>query len=157
MSATTGRRPVLLKIAPDLALEDLDDAVHIARQRGIDGMIVSNTTISRPNGLHGPVAQTGGLSGKPLFKLATQMLARTYLRVEGQFPLIGVGGIHDGPSAYDKITAGASLLQFYSALVFKGLPLIGDVKTGLLQGLARDGHEHIGAATGTKAIDWAGQ
>eukprot|EP01037_Dinobryon_pediforme_P007008 gene7008-7077_t len=155
MSTTMGRRPVLLKIAPDLALEDLDDAVRIARQRCIDGMIVSNTTISRPNGLRGPIAETGGLSGKPLFKLATQMLAQTYLRVERQFPLIGVGGIHDGASAYDKITAGASLLQFYSALVFKGLPLIGDIKTGLLQGLARDGHADIAAATGTKATDWA--
>ena len=136
VSATAGRRPVLLKIAPDLALEDLDDAVRIARQRGIDGMIISNTTISRPAGLHGPVAET-------------------YLRVEGQFPLIGVGGIHDGASAYAKIEAGASLLQLYSALVFKGLDLIGDIKSGLLAGLARNGHAHIAEATGTKAKDWA--
>ena len=155
VSATAGRRPVLLKIAPDLALEDLDDAVRIARQRGIDGMIISNTTISRPAGLHGPVAETGGLSGKPLFALSTHMLAQTYLRVEGQFPLIGVGGIHDGASAYAKIEAGASLLQLYSALVFKGLDLIGDIKSGLLAGLARNGHAHIAEATGTKAKDWA--
>ncbi len=155
VSATAGRRPVLLKIAPDLALEDLDDAVRIARQRGIDGMIISNTTISRPAGLHGPVAETGGLSGKPLFARSTHMLAQTYLRVEGQFPLIGVGGIHDGASAYAKIEAGASLLQLYSALVFKGLDLINDIKSGLLAGLARNGHAHIAAATGTKAKDWA--
>jgi len=154
-SATAGRRPVLLKIAPDLALGDLDDIVRIARQRGIDGMIVSNTTTSRPAGLHGPVTEAGGLSGKPLFALSTRMLAQTYLRVEGQFPLIGVGGIHDGASAYAKIEAGASLLQLYSALVFKGLALIGDIKSGLVQGLARSGHAHIGAATGTQAKHWA--
>ena len=156
VGTSAGRRPVLLKIAPDLTLDDLDDVVRIARQRGIDGMIISNTTISRPAGLQGPVAETGGLSGKPLFALSTRMLAQTYLRVEGQFPLIGVGGIHDGASAYAKIEAGASLLQLYSALVFKGLALIEEIKSGLLAGLARNGHAHIAAATGNRAKDWAG-
>ena len=151
-SAVAGRIPVLLKIAPDLALEDLDDAVKVARARGIDGMIVSNTTISRPPGLNIP-NESGGLSGKPLFELSTKMLAQTFQRVERQFPLIGVGGIHDGASAYAKIKAGASLLQLYSALVFKGPELVGEIKAGILSGLEKD-RLTLSAAAGSAVADW---
>jgi dihydroorotate dehydrogenase len=128
-----GRRPLLLKIAPDLALDELDEVVRVARERKIDGMIVSNTTISRPASLASPRAsETGGLSGRPLFDLSTHMLRETYQRVERQFPLIGVGGV-DGPeAALAKLEAGATLVQLYSALVFDGPELIARIKRGLL-------------------------
>lgn len=145
-----GRKPVLLKIAPDLSLQDLDDVVGAARQRGVDGMIVSNTTISRPPNVAGlrHAGETGGLSGTPLFDLSTRMLAQTYSRVERQFPLIGVGGIDSAEAAWTKIEAGATLVQLYSALVFKGPGLIDDIKAGLIQRLGSDEglHTHVGAA-----------
>ncbi len=147
----SGKVPVLLKIAPDLTLENLDDIVKIARSCRIDGMIVSNTTISRPQGLRGPVHEAGGLSGKPLFTLATKMLAEVYLRVERQFPLIGVGGIHDATTAYAKIKAGADLLQLYSAFVYKGLGLLDVIKAGVVSGLEKDGFTSLGDAVGTSA------
>jgi dihydroorotate dehydrogenase len=130
------RRPLLLKIAPDLSLDELDDIVRVARERKIDGMIVSNTTVSRPANLASSRAkESGGLSGQPLFELSTRMLAETSRRVEGQFPLIGVGGI-DGPeAALAKLQAGAILVQLYSALVFDGPELIARIKRGLLGSL----------------------
>jgi len=138
--AAPTRRPVLLKIAPDLTLSQLDDVVRIARARRIDGMIVSNTTISRPNTLRSPLAkESGGLSGKPLFPLSTYMLAQTYLRVEGQFPLIGVGGIDSAETARAKIEAGATLVQLYSALVYEGPGLVARIKAaGLIESLDRE-------------------
>lgn len=148
---SSGNVPVLLKIAPDLTLENLDNIVKIARSCRIDGMIVSNTTVSRPQGLRGPQNEAGGLSGKPLFTLATKMLAEVYLRVERQFPLIGVGGIHDSATAYGKITAGADLLQLYSAFVFKGLGLLDEIKAGLVSGLEKDGFPSLRDAVGTNA------
>lgn len=130
------RRPLLLKIAPDLSVEELDNIVRVARDRKIDGMIVSNTTISRPANLASLDAkENGGLSGRPLFDLSTQMLAETHRRVEGQFPLIGVGGI-DGPdAALAKLAAGATVVQLYSALVFDGPELIARIKRELLASL----------------------
>jgi dihydroorotate dehydrogenase len=131
---TKGRRPVLLKIAPDLGDAALDDIVRIARTRGVDGMIVTNTTIARPADLQdaGAARETGGLSGRPLFDPSTRILARAFARVEKQFPLIGVGGIEDADTALAKIRAGATLVQLYTALVFKGPALIGEIKRGLL-------------------------
>ena len=101
------RRPLLLKIAPDLTLTDLDDVVGIARRHRIDGMIVGNTTLTRPD-LRDRLTsiEQGGLSGRPLFPLSTRMLAETYVRAEGAFPLIGVGGIDSGAAAFAKIKAG---------------------------------------------------
>ena len=129
--------PVLLKIAPDLSLSELDDVVGVARRRRIDGMIVGNTTISRSMTLRGSSAkEAGGLSGRPLFPLATRMLAETFVRAEGAFPLIGVGGIDSGSAAVAKLRAGASLVQLYTGLVFKGLGLVGEIKAGLLDALA---------------------
>jgi dihydroorotate dehydrogenase len=134
-----GPTPVLLKIAPDLSLGDLDDIVAVARGRRIDGMIVGNTTIRRPATLRDrAIAQeAGGLSGRPLYGLATRMLAETYVRVEGAFPLVGVGGIDSAAAALGKIRAGADLVQLYSALVFRGLGLIDEIKAGLLDALDR--------------------
>ncbi|WP_036283166.1 quinone-dependent dihydroorotate dehydrogenase [Methylocystis sp. ATCC 49242] len=133
------RRPVLLKIAPDLALDQLDGIVRVARDRGVDGMIVSNTTISRPDTLRSPLSkETGGLSGKPLFLLSTRMLAQTCLRVEGQFPLIGAGGVDSAEAALAKIEAGATLVQLYSALVYEGPGLVTRIKRGLVEALQRE-------------------
>ena len=127
------RRPLLLKIAPDLTLGDLDDVVGVALRHRIDGMIVGNTTISRPRLRDAAKAtEPGGLSGRPLFALATRMLAETYVRAEGAFPLIGAGGIDSGAAAFAKIKAGASLIQLYTGLIFRGLSLIGAIKADLL-------------------------
>ncbi len=135
-----GPTPVLLKIAPDLSLGDLDDVVGIARSRRVDGMIVSNTTVARPSSLRetGRAKEAGGLSGRPLLQLSNRMLAETYVRVEGVFPLIGAGGIESGAGALAKVRAGASLVQVYSGLVFRGLGLVAEIKATLLAALERD-------------------
>jgi dihydroorotate dehydrogenase len=148
-----GPTPVLLKIAPDLSLSDLDDIVGIARSRRVDGMIVGNTTLSRPPGLRETetAKQAGGLSGQPLFPLATRMLAETYVRVEGVFPLIGAGGIDSGAAALAKFRAGASLVQLYSALVFRGLGLVSEIKAALLAVLDRDRLDNLNDLVGTDA------
>ncbi len=126
-------RPVLLKIAPDLTLADLDDVVGVARRHRIDGMIVGNTTVTRPSLRETTKAsEAGGLSGRPLFALSTRMLAETYVRAEGAFPLIGAGGVDSGAAAFAKIKAGASLIQLYSGLIFRGVGLIGSIKKDLL-------------------------
>lgn len=149
------RRPVLLKIAPDLTLQQLDAIVRVARARGVDGMIVSNTTISRPGTLSSLFAkESGGLSGKPVFALSTHMLAQTFLRVEGQFPLIGVGGIDSAETARAKIEAGATLTQLYSALVYEGPGLVGRIKAGLLDTLASE-RTTLAALVGRRAAEIA--
>jgi dihydroorotate dehydrogenase len=149
-------KPVLVKIAPDLSLEGLDDMVQVCRKRGVDGMIVANTTIARPASLkdQATAKETGGLSGAPLFDRSTRMLTETYVRVEGQFPLVGVGGIASADDAFAKIEAGATLVQLYSALVFKGLGLVGDIKTGLADRLKRGGFTTVAAAVGTGVERW---
>ncbi|MET0971753.1 MAG: quinone-dependent dihydroorotate dehydrogenase [Tardiphaga sp.] len=156
-----GESPVLLKIAPDLGLADLDDVVHIARSRGVDGMIVANTTIGRPPTLREQArkAEQGGLSGRPLFRLSTRMVAETFVRVEGAFPLIGVGGIDSGGAALTKIRAGASLIQLYSALVYKGLGLVDSIKADLVSTLLRTGRDSLSEIVGADAAtitaeDW---
>ncbi|GLI92281.1 dihydroorotate dehydrogenase (quinone) [Methylocystis echinoides] len=149
------RRPVLLKIAPDLTLDQLDGIVRVARARGVDGMIVSNTTISRPETLRSPLAaQGGGLSGAPLFTLSTSMLAQTYLRVDGRFPLVGAGGVDSADTALRKIEAGATLVQLYSALVYEGPGLVGRIKQGLLAALERE-KTPLSALVGRKAAEIA--
>jgi dihydroorotate dehydrogenase len=131
---------ILLKIAPDITLDTLDAIVATALKRGIDGLTVSNTTIARPESLkeRALASETGGLSGKPLFVPSTKLLAETFLRVERRIPLIGVGGVDSADAAWAKIRAGASLVQLYSAMVYKGPGLIGEIKQGLLQKLASE-------------------
>ena len=126
-----GKTPLLLKIAPDVTLAELDDIVAVVRARKIDGMIVSNTTITRPASLRSGVNEAGGLSGRPLMEVSTQMLRETFARVDRQFPLVGVGGVASADDARAKIAAGATLVQLYSALVFQGLGLLGEIKRGL--------------------------
>jgi len=158
-ASTAGPTPVLLKIAPDLSLGDLDDAVAIARSCRVDGMIVGNTTVTRPAGLRqGEQAkEAGGLSGRPLMPLANRMLAETYVRVEGVFPLVGAGGVDSGKSALAKIRAGASLVQVYSGLVFAGLGLVAEIKAALLNALARNGRPSLGDYVGADAASITAQ
>jgi len=156
-----GDSPVLLKIAPDLSLAELDDVVHVARSRRVDGMIVSNTTLARPSSLReqARAKEQGGLSGRPLFRLSTRMVAETFVRAEGAFPLIGVGGIDSGGAALTKIRAGASLIQLYSSLIYKGLRLVDDIKSDLSSTLLRTGREQLSEIVGADAAtitaeDW---
>jgi dihydroorotate dehydrogenase len=156
-----GDSPVLLKIAPDLSLAELDDVVHIARSRRVDGMIVANTTVMRPSTLRelARAKEQGGLSGRPLFRLSTRMVAETYVRAEGAFPLIGVGGIDTGGAALTKIRAGASLIQLYSSLIYKGLGLVNDIKNDLASTLLRTGRDSLAEIVGADAAtitaeDW---
>ena len=143
--------PLLLKIAPDLALPHLDAVVQVARRRGVDGLIVSNTTISRPATLRSPhKGEAGGLSGRPVFSLSTRMLAETYVRVEGAFPLVGVGGVESVETALAKIEAGATLIQLYSGLVYEGLGLAARIKAGLVARLANE-NTTLAALTGRRA------
>jgi dihydroorotate dehydrogenase len=156
-----GESPVLLKIAPDLTLNELDDIVQVARARRVDGMIVGNTTISRSASLReqNRAREAGGLSGRPLFRLSTRMVAETYVRAEGAFPLIGVGGIDSGGAALTKIRAGAALVQLYSSLVYKGLGLVDDIKRDLASTLLRTGRDTLDEIVGADAAtitaeDW---
>ena len=143
--------PILLKIAPDLEGHALDEIADVVRQSGIEGLIVSNTTIARPR-LKSPYAsEAGGLSGKPLFQPSTQILGEMHRRLNGAVTLVGVGGIASGEEAYAKIRAGASLVQLYSALVFEGPGLVARVKRELLQCLDRDGFANVTEAVGTGA------
>jgi dihydroorotate dehydrogenase len=150
-----GKIPVLLKIAPDVTLADLDDVVAVARRRRMDGMIVGNTTLSRPPSLQEreKAIEQGGLSGRPLFGLSTRLLAETYVRVEGAFPLIGVGGIDSGKTAVQKIKAGASVVQLYTGLVFGGLGLLPDIKRELVKAIESGRHRTLADLVGHDAAD----
>lgn len=148
-NAADCRPPVLLKIAPDLMGEDKQDIASVALETGVDGLICTNTTIERPDALRSRHrAETGGLSGKPLFEASTRVLSEMYTLTKGQLPIVGVGGIHDADSAYAKIRAGASLLQLYSALVYEGPGLVLRILDGLEQRLDADGFETISQAVG---------
>jgi dihydroorotate dehydrogenase len=149
------RVPVFLKIAPDLDEAALDAIAKVVLETDLDGLIVSNTTITRDTvaGMEN-ASETGGLSGKPLFNLATQRLAQTRLRV-GDLPIIGVGGIHSPQSALAKIQAGANAIQLYSALVFGGLDLLDRIKRGLTAAVRAEAKTNIAQLVGTHTADWA--
>ncbi len=141
--------PLLVKIAPDATEDDLDDIVGVCRDLRMDGIIVGNTTLSRPPSLvSARREEAGGLSGAPLMALSTEILRRTAKRVERQFPLIGCGGVGSGADAYAKIRAGATLVQLYSALVYEGPPLVRRIKDELATLLARDGFSSVAQAVG---------
>jgi dihydroorotate dehydrogenase len=151
-TALAGRpRPLVLKIAPDLAEEDLADIAAVALEQQLDGLIATNTTVARPPGLRGRHRdEAGGLSGRPLFAPSTQVLARVYRLTEGRVPLIGVGGVASGADAYAKIRAGASLVQLYTALVYEGPGLVQRIKADLAALLRRDGFESVAQAVGAE-------
>ena len=142
--------PLVVKIAPDATDDDLDDIVFVCRDLRLDGIIIGNTTLSRPPSLRSERrGETGGLSGAPLAALSTEVLRKTARRVERQFPLIGCGGVGSGADAYAKIRAGATLVQLYSAMVYEGPPLIRRIKDELAALLARDGFASVADAVGS--------
>ena len=141
---------LLLKIAPDLTPEDRADLAEAAVTSGLDGLVVSNTTVARPATLKSRQApEPGGLSGRPLFEPSTALLAEMYQLTGGKLPLIGVGGVSSGADAYAKIRAGASLVQLYTALVYQGPGLVERIKRELAALLARDGFADVAAAVGS--------
>ncbi len=149
LAARTSDVPVLLKIAPDLVAAEREDIAGVVCTSGVDGLIVSNTTIAREGLVTGRHAgETGGLSGKPLMDKATEILGDMYRLTKGQVPIVGVGGVASGSDAYRKIRAGASLVQLYSALTFKGPALVDQLKIDLSGLLARDGFASLSDAVG---------
>ncbi|KAK4757544.1 hypothetical protein SAY87_018845 [Trapa incisa] len=145
-----GPPPLLVKIAPDLSKEDLEDIAAVSLALRLDGLIISNTTISRPDVVkQNPVsAEGGGLSGKPLFNMSTNVLREMYTLTRGKIPLIGCGGISSGEDAYKKIRSGATLVQLYTGFAYGGPALIPKIKAELSQCLERDGFQNILEAVG---------
>jgi dihydroorotate dehydrogenase len=151
LAAVAGHPPLLLKIAPDLDDEATQDIADVVAASDVAGIVVANTTVSRPD-LRSPYRnETGGLSGRPLFALATDRLRGLYRATGGKVPLVGVGGVDSGATAYAKIRAGASLVQLYTALVYDGPGLVGRIKTELAACLRRDGFATVGDAVGSSA------
>ncbi|WP_417623513.1 quinone-dependent dihydroorotate dehydrogenase [Paremcibacter congregatus] len=145
----TGKPPLLVKVAPDLDAGERKDIAEIVMKHGMDGLIVSNTTIGLRDQLKSQYAgEAGGLSGAPLMDLSTEVLADMYRLTQGKIPLIGVGGIQSGEDAYRKIRAGASLVQLYSALVFGGPGLVRTIKRDLASALKKDGYTSVTEAVG---------
>ena len=146
--------PVFLKIAPDLSLAELEDVAEVAHTVGIDGIVATNTTLSSEGLKSASSSQAGGLSGAPLFEKSTRVLAQLSKLTDGKLPLIGVGGISSAEEAYEKIRAGASAVQLYSAMVYKGIGLAAEVARGLDALLARDGFASVAEAVGTGRSRW---
>jgi dihydroorotate dehydrogenase len=156
MSAGGPKRPVVVKLAPDIAEDDLPAIVEVLVARGVDGIAVSNTTLARDGLVETSLAvEAGGVSGRPLFHRSTVMLARVYRLTGGRVPLIGIGGIDSGAAAIAKLEAGASLLQLYTGLVYEGPGLIARIKQELVGHLERDGLASVAALTGRDAEAWA--
>jgi dihydroorotate dehydrogenase len=151
------RRPIIVKIAPDIAEEDIGPIVERLIVHRVDGIAVSNTTLSREGIKAAAAREAGGLSGRPLFQRSTAMLARVFKATEGKIPLIGIGGIDSGKRALEKIEAGATLLQLYTGLVYEGPGLIGDIKSVLTDTLRSGGQSSLAAIRGRHADYWAKQ
>ena len=149
------RLPVLLKIAPDLSTPELADIAAVTAKGEVDAVIISNTTLSRPPLHSRHKGEAGGLSGKPLFALSTRQLARFHQLSGGKLPLIGVGGISDAETAWMKIMAGASLLQVYSALVYKGPDLVQEILEGLARRLRERHLVSLSEAVGLQSAEIA--
>jgi len=143
------RPPVLIKIAPDLSNEDKQDIASVAKELDIDGIIVSNTTISRDSSLLSVnKVEKGGLSGGPVKKMSTELIGEMYKLTQGTVPIIGVGGIANGEDAYEKIKNGASLVQLYTAFTYSGPPIVNSIKRDLVNLLKQDGFSRVSDAVG---------
>jgi len=141
--------PLLLKIAPDLTPEDKEDIAAAVLETGVDGLVVSNTTVERPVELSEAArGEGGGLSGRPLFAPSTALLGEMWRLTGGRVPMIGVGGVSTGDEAYAKIRAGASLVQLYTALIYRGPAIIPSIKNGILRRLKADGFASVAEAVG---------
>ncbi len=145
--ADAGADPLLVKLSPDLPEPAVDDAIGVVEDLDLDGIIATNTTTSRPESLRSPQqAERGGLSGKPIETLATDRIR--YVAERTDVPVIGVGGVSDAAGAYEKIRAGASLVQLYTGLVYEGPGLAREINEGLLDLLDRDGFDSVSDAVG---------
>jgi dihydroorotate dehydrogenase len=152
----TERRPILVKISPDVMAAQLDDLLEIALDRRVDGLVVSNTSVARPTGLKSAAAQEmGGLSGRPIFEASTRLLARCFLRCRGALPIIGVGGIEDTRTALIKIEAGATLLQIYTGFIYRGPSAIDEILEGLGVEVTRRGLLSLQSLVGSRAAEIA--
>ena len=141
--------PVFVKVAPDIADEDIPGIVRLLAKHGLDGLIVSNTTLARPDSLKSPHAgEAGGLSGRPLFERSTALLRLFRAEAGPDLPIIGVGGVEDGETAYAKIRDGANAIQLYSALVYGGPGLVRRIKSDLAARLKADGFASVIEAVG---------
>jgi dihydroorotate dehydrogenase len=149
LTAASGRRPVFLKVAPDLEAAETGEIVEACVAHGLDGLIVSNTTVARPDTLRSAArGEAGGLSGAPLFEPSTRVLKLFREAAAGRLALIGAGGVGSGAQAYAKIRAGASAVQLYSALVYEGPGLVARIKRDLAARLRADGFGSVGEAVG---------
>ncbi len=146
--------PVFLKIAPDLDDAELADVAEVALASGVAGIVATNTTLSRAGLRSSHASEAGGLSGQPLFDRSTRVLARLSHLTEGKLPLVGVGGVGTAEQAYEKIRAGASVVQLYTALVYGGLSLVQEIAEGLDGLLERDGFASVAEAVGTGRAAW---
>ena len=141
--------PLLLKVSPDIKDNHISEIVDVAIKNDISAIILTNTTNSNKSDLiNSAKKEKGGLSGKPLEKLSTNLIKKFYKQLNGKIPIIGVGGINSGKSAYEKIIAGATLLQLYTGLVFKGPLVVRDIKKELIQILKTEGFSNIKDAIG---------
>ena len=146
--------PIFLKIAPDLTPDEITDIADVARETGISGIIATNTTLSRDELSSKDRGEQGGLSGAPLFEKSTRVLAQLSQLCGPDIPLIGVGGVSTAAQAYEKIRAGASAVQLYTALVYGGLSMVSDIAKGLDALLERDGFANVADAVGSGRADW---
>ena len=141
--------PIFFKIAPDMNEEQIRDIALMSLANNVDGLVISNSTIDRPKSLKSSFKnEVGGLSGTPLFLKSTLMLKKMYSLTNGQIPLIGVGGISNGLECYEKIKAGASLVQLYTAIIYKGPQIISKIKLDLTNALKTDGYKNVKEAIG---------
>lgn len=154
-SASQPAKPILVKVAPDLTFSALDQILELTTPRKIAGLVATNTTISRPvkTGETAPAVynETGGLSGRPLTAKSTEIIRHLFRQTRGQLPIIGVGGIFSASDAWDKITAGASLVQIYSGMVYEGPGLAGTIVNGLLARLHQSGSKSLLEVVGSQA------
>lgn len=144
------RKPVFVKLAPDLSDAELDAALPLLVRRAA-GVVCTNTTLSRPSLPEPEASLAGGLSGAPLRELSTRMIGKVFQRTGGRLPIIGVGGIFNADDAYEKICAGASLVQVYTGFIYQGPSLPREIAAGLARRLALDGHSCVSAAVGRSA------
>jgi len=154
-SDNVNQKPILVKVAPDLEFDALDEILELVKPHRLAGLVATNTTIARPKENEDPKAklysETGGLSGRPLAARSTEVIRHLYRQTKGTLPLIGVGGIFSSADAWEKITAGASLLQIYSGLVYEGPQINRSIIKGLARCLANEGLTNIRDAVGIKA------
>jgi dihydroorotate dehydrogenase len=145
-------KPILVKVAPDLSFEALDEILELVAPRQIAGIVATNTTVLRPNATdasaHRVYAEDGGLSGKPLRSRSTEIIRHLYRQTHGKLLLVGVGGVFDADDAWEKITAGASLVQLYTGMIYEGPGLVRSIVSGLRERLLQGGLSRISEAVG---------